>query len=172
MKPLPRKCQFAPVFGILTGDFDNDNLLDALLVGNFYGNNPFWGRIDALNGIFLKGNGNGEFEVKEYTNTGFLVPGDAKAIVEVPVPTGKNLILVSQNQDSVRSFIRRKDIKSIILGQEDAWAEIIFKDGTKRKQEFYHGSSYLSQTARALNLPQGAESYKIFTFRNMGIKSD
>jgi hypothetical protein len=164
MNPLPIKAQFAPVYGLLPGDFNEDQFLDVLLVGNFFGNNPFWGRIDALNGLLLTGKGNGEFQSLDYTKTGFLVEGDAKAIVELPLSAGENLILVTQNQDSLKTFLRKGIINNILLDNNDAWAEISFKDGSQRKQEFYYGNSYLSQSARILNLTENIQSYNIFKY--------
>jgi hypothetical protein len=164
MKPLPLEAQFAPVYGFLPGDFNDDQFLDVLLVGNFFGNNPFWGRIDALNGLLLTGLGNGDFQAMDYTKTGFLVEGDARAIVELPLSTGKNLILVTQNQDSLKTFLRKRILNHILTSNNDAWAHLIFKDGTQRKQEFYYGSSYLSQSARVMNLTENVESYKIFKY--------
>ena len=172
MNALPLESQYAPIYGFLTGDFNNDRFLDVLLVGNFFGNNPFWGRIDALNGLLLLGSGNGKFEAQEYVKTGFLVPGDAKAIVELPYSTGKNFILVTQNQDSLSSFSRNQNVKSIVLHPEDAFADIVFDDGSLRKQEFYYGNSYLSQSARVLDLPGKIRSYKIYSYKNSRSKTD
>jgi hypothetical protein len=162
MLTLPIKAQFSPVFAIHTGDFNDDPFLDILLVGNFFGNNPFWGRIDAMNGLLLLGNGTGQFEAFDYPQTGFLVEGDAKAFVELPHFSGEHLMLISQNQDSVCTFIRKKKMKAISIDPLDTWAEIIFQEGIKRKQEFYYGDTYLSQSSRTLQLPDNIESYTIY----------
>jgi len=115
--------------------------------------------------------GNGQFETLDYVKTGFLVEGDAKALVELPLTTGENLILVTQNQDSTRIFIRKQEARNVLIDDEDAWAEIFFDDGSVRKQEFYFGNTYLSQTARVLQLPDNAETYKIYNYNNSVIKS-
>ncbi len=54
---LPTEAQFAPVYGMLTGDYNQDGHLDALLVGNEYGMEVFAGRHDALTGVYLAGDG-------------------------------------------------------------------------------------------------------------------
>ncbi len=161
MTALPLKTQFAPVFGMLTGDFNHDQFLDVLIVGNFFGNNPFWGKIDALNGLFLAGKGNGQFEMLEYPHSGFLVPGDAKAIVDIPLNMGENFILVSQNQDSIKTFTSKYSGKMIDLKSNDIYVDIVFPDGSRRKHEFYFGNTYLSQSARLFRLPENVKTYKI-----------
>lgn len=168
LSSLPLKSQFSPVYGIMSGDFDDDQFLDVLLVGNFYGNNPFWGRMDALNGLLLKGMGNGQFTVLDYTQTGFLVSGDAKAIVNIPTQSGTEIILATQNQDSSRTFMVDRMVRHIELQPNDAWAELMFSGGSIRKQEFYYGDTYFSQSARMLYLPKKAISYKIFSYKSGG----
>ena len=161
---LPEMAQYAPLYGMLPGDFNGDNFLDLLIVGNEFGNNAFWGRIDALNGMLLEGLGNGDFMVKNYTESGFFVPGDAKALVGLPVDGNKLLVLASQNQDSLRVFelnfpadIRRVDPRA-------AWALIQLGDGKVRKQEFYYGESYYSQSARYLSLPEGVKNFTVYGY--------
>jgi hypothetical protein len=46
----------------------------------------------------------------------------------------------------------------------DAWAEITFSDGRKRKQELHYGDSYLSQSDRVLIVPENAQAVNIFSF--------
>ena len=118
------------------------------------------------------GKGNGKFQALDYIKTGFLAEGDAKAIVEVPLSSGKNLILVSQNQDSLKLFIRKEVINNILLDVDDAWAEITFKDGSQRKQEFYYGNTYFSQSARVLHIPENIQSYIIYNYNGSVRKED
>lgn len=165
VKNLPLRAQFAPVQSILTGDFNTDTYLDALVIGNLFGNNPFWGRMDALNGLLLLGKGNGEFESIEYPGSGFFVPGDARAIVELPSQkTSTSIILVAQNQDSLRKFSRSSLQDLVPVDFRDRWAEIRFRDGAKRKQEFYYGNTCNSQSARILLLGEHVDSYKVYPF--------
>jgi len=44
---------------------------------------------------------------------------------------------------------------------DDAYAEIIFTSGKKRKQEFQYGSSYLSQSSRVLVIPPGIKEIHV-----------
>lgn len=104
LAPLPTQAQIAPIYGMKTGNFNNDEFLDLLVVGNFYGNSIFWGRMDAMNGLLMLGNGQGGFVCEDYTKTGFLVPGDAKSLVNLPLSNGKELYIASQNRDSLKVF--------------------------------------------------------------------
>src|SRR5438477_7547762 len=51
--PLPRQAQIAPLYGILSGDFDHDGKLDLLLAGNFSGVQPEIGSMTAMAGVVL-----------------------------------------------------------------------------------------------------------------------
>ncbi len=162
--PLPTRVQFAPVFGMIVKDIDRDGNLDALLVGNDYGNDVFWGRYDAFNGLWLKGDGHNHFSPVNYPLSGFFVPGDAKALVTLPVPGNRDLILASQNMDSLRVFSLRNNRAKIKLKDDDACCVIKFKNGTKRREEFYYGHTFLSQSARVLYIPENAEKITVFSF--------
>lgn len=164
LKALPKEVQFAPVFGMLTADLNQDNYLDILLTGNFYGNNPFWGRYDAFNGLVLLNNGENEFTPLNYTKTGFLAEGDAKAIVSIPLSTGKEMILITQNQDELKNLSLNKSSDIISIKTYAFYTMMEFENGIKRKQEFYYGNSYLSQSARIFSKPGNVESYEIYSF--------
>jgi hypothetical protein len=163
-RSLPREAQFAPIFGMLPGDFNQDDFLDLLIVGNEFGNNAFWGRIDALNGLLLEGNGNGEFNAVNYPQSGFFVPGDAKALVGLPLD-GKNVLVISsQNQDSIRVFELNSPADMRLVNAGSGWALIELDDGKIRKQEFYYGAGYYSQSARYLSLPEGVRKYTVYGY--------
>jgi hypothetical protein len=101
---LPAKAQLAPINSMLTRDLDGDGNLDVLLVGNNFSNSVFWGPMDAMNGLILLGDGLGGFTCLDYPETGFHVPGDARSMVNLRTISGKELVAVSQNQDSLRVF--------------------------------------------------------------------
>ena len=101
---LPIEAQFAPTNDMLTGDFDSDGFKDILMVGNDYGNEIFIGRLDALNGLFLKGDGNGNFKTVSTEKSGFLVSGDAKNIATIKNTNNEDIILVTQNKGRLLIF--------------------------------------------------------------------
>jgi hypothetical protein len=96
--PLPREAQIAPVYGILAGDFDRDGKLDLLLAGNFDGVQPAIGRMSASYGLFLRGNGHGDFTPLGAAESGFFVPGQARDIQRLRTRRG-DLYIVARNDD-------------------------------------------------------------------------
>lgn len=174
--PLPIQAQFAPVFGMMSKDFDGDEKKDILLVGNNYGSEVFTGRHDASIGLFLKGDGKGGFKSKPVANSGFFVEGDAKGMAFLYDKNGKALLLVSQNQDSLKLFTNAGLVPFssnghlLTLEPMDAWAEIHYQSGKKEKQEFYYGSSYLSQSSRKLRLSAEVKGVTIYDFKGKSRK--
>ena len=98
MVPLPREAQIAPVYGILSSDVDGDGKQDLLLAGNFDGVKPEIGRMSAGYGLYLRGDGKGNYTPEKEVESGFLVPGQARDIQRVRTPNG-NLYIVSRNND-------------------------------------------------------------------------
>ncbi len=155
IKPLPIEAQAAPVFGMLAEDIDGDGNLDVLMTGNDYGMDPYTGRMDAFNGLYLKGDGKGNFQPFTIAQSGFYVPGDAKALAKIHSAKGEDLYVATQNQDSVMVYaksINNKNSKWINLQPEDFSADIFYKNISTKHIEFYYGDSYLSQSSRKLEL--------------------
>ena len=162
IKELPVEVQFAPIFGILPADINNDGNIDLLFTGNDYAIEPMSGRIDAFNGLVLTGNGNGDFEVIKLRKAGFKVPGDAKGLARIFDADGNELYLVTQNKDSVLLFSKTAEHSFLKVPDDAQWVEISMKNGSKRKHEVYYGSSYLSQSSRALAITQEMIGLRIF----------
>lgn len=110
LKPLPSSCQLAPINTILVDDFDSDGHLDALLAGNDFQAEPQFGRYDALNGIFLRGDGEGNFQDIPSAQSGFFVPGQCNQLVKMKTANGQTLILAGQNNDSLQVFRLNKTL--------------------------------------------------------------
>lgn len=163
LRPLPMEAQFAPVFGIEIQDFNSNGQLDILLVGNDYSIELMSGRIDASNGIYLAGNGDGSFSSLKPYQSGFFVKGDAKGIASLVDNNGNELILTTQNKDSLVTHMRSSaSILKTIDPKDALFAEIKLKNGKTRKHEFYYGSSYLSQSSRKLPVLSNYESITLF----------
>ncbi|WP_158861115.1 VCBS repeat-containing protein [Lunatibacter salilacus] len=166
IKSLPTIAQFGPIYGMNAQDFDEDGNIDLLLTGNSFSVNPMLGRYDALNGIFLKGDGHGNFGVVPNQESGFFLEGDGKALAELVMDSGESLLLASQNNDSVKAFLQEEN-KFTIYNTEsnDAYSYLYFKNGKKRKHEFYYGHSYLSQSTRKLKYDiHRIDSIQVYNF--------
>ncbi|TDQ32358.1 VCBS repeat-containing protein [Zeaxanthinibacter enoshimensis] len=104
VKSLPKEAQLAPVTDLLITDLDEDGNKDLLLIGNDYGNEPFIGKYDAFNGLFLKGDGQGNFVAVPAVESGFVVPGDAKSLISIQGSDKRQVFLAGQNRDSLLIF--------------------------------------------------------------------
>ena len=151
------------LFGISVIDFNNDANLDILGVGNSYSTEPLTGYYDAGIGVSLQGDGLGNFETVSVTKSGFFVDRDAKGLAAINLGRRKLAWIATANRDSVKMFEQaaQQNISVLKILPDDAYAEIIFTNGKKRKQEFYFGSSYLSQSSRVLVLPRGRKEVQM-----------
>ncbi|MBU2949915.1 VCBS repeat-containing protein [Tamlana agarivorans] len=95
---LPIESQFSSINGILINDYDGDGLLDALVAGNLHNAEVETPRNDAGFGLFLKGNGKGDFESIPVAKSGFYVPGDVKDLKEITIG-GKKHVIAVKNDD-------------------------------------------------------------------------
>jgi enediyne biosynthesis protein E4 len=163
---LPAETQWSPVFGVTINDWDADGNLDIALIGNDYGMAPNLGRNDALNGLILKGDGQGNFKRANIIESGFYVPGDGKALVQF-VANGKLHIAASQNQEWLKVFARKENVDHIVqMLPNDLFVIYTLKNGEKRKEECYYGSSFLSQSARFVLVSNAIASITISNNKN------
>ncbi len=158
MSALPADAQISPIFGMLVTDFDDDGNLDLLTVGNDYSNEVLTGFYDSGIGTCLKGDGKGHFKSIHNLKSGFFVDSDAKGFAEITLKDNKSLFIVTSNKDTLKAFENKNDSKKINIEKNDAFAEIEFINGKKRKVEFYYGSGYLSQSTRSLTLPKNSKN--------------
>jgi hypothetical protein len=109
---LPVEVQFSSVNDLLIDDYNRDNHLDILLAGNMYSTEVKTPRNDAGIGLFLAGDGKGNFKSINYPESGFFVPYDVKSLEEIKVDDTR-YILVGCNNDSLRVFkVNRSDAVS------------------------------------------------------------
>jgi hypothetical protein len=168
LKPLPKMAQVSPVNGITTDDVNGDGNLDVFMIGNDYGNEVFSGRYDACTGLVLLGNGNGEFKVSPSYQNGFKVDGDAKALARLKSALGKELLIATQNLDSLCIFIGGNDSVNQHFfhpAPYDSWAVLEHKNTKKEKVEFYYGSGYLSQSTRSIVIPQSVTGVVVYDYK-------
>lgn len=152
---LPVDAQFAPVFGLLADDFNGDESPDILMVGNNYGTEVFTGRHDAFIGLFLAGDGKGNFNPLPVTESGFFVDGDAKALIQYYGPEHERMVLASQNRDHLKLFkVREAQHNNMLItpAADEYEARIFYRDGHVARREFYYGSGWISASSRQFKL--------------------
>jgi hypothetical protein len=150
MIPLPAQAQFSVLNGMVEGDFDGDGNPDLVINGNDYGTEVSTGRYDALNGLFLRGDGKGGFQPESILASGIYIPGDGKALAALRGAGGRYLLAAGQNRGPLKLYERREKGWQIGLDPGDVAALVTLKNGRVRREEFQFGESFLSQSGRFL----------------------
>ncbi len=167
MHPLPAIAQVAPVFGMVADDFNNDGNPDVMLCGNDFGNEVSNGRYDGLNGLVLLGDGKGNFNAQTILKSGIFLPGNAKALVKLRGIDNHYLIAASQNRGPLELFEQKKSPKkNIALKANDKIIFIHLKNGKTRRDEIYHGNSFLSQSSLFISVNDTMQSIDIINNKN------
>lgn len=166
-KSLPIQAQFAPVYGMLTDDFNNDGQIDVLVAGNSYATETSTGRYDAMRGFLLTGKGNGNFGEFPMEATGLAADKDVKALVQINLKKGHGLLLVANNNDKSESYIiNRKVNRAITARPNEVYAVVQLKNGSSYKHEFYYGNNYLSQSSGKIIWNSSIRSVDFYDYRN------
>lgn len=161
MIPLPSLAQVSVLNGMVADDFDRDGHLDVLINGNDFGTDISIGRYDALNGLLLKGDGQGKFLPLTIQQSGIYIPGNGKALVKIAGRNGNYMVAASQNKDYLKLFESNTKMKFIKINPDDRVAILHLKNGQMRKEEFYYGSSFLSQSSRFISITPDISSVDI-----------
>ncbi|MEO1624772.1 MAG: VCBS repeat-containing protein [Bacteroidota bacterium] len=154
---LPAEAQLAPIYGILPYDVDADGRKDLLLVGNDYGMEMQQGRADALSGLVLLGGDNFQFDPLRLEDSHFAVLGAGIGIVSMLAGEQEELVLSTQNRDSLEVFELAKPSRAVYhrLEATEVKARHHFSDGRIQLEELYPGSGFLSQKGHYLRqLPE------------------
>ncbi|MEM9830768.1 MAG: FG-GAP-like repeat-containing protein, partial [Bacteroidota bacterium] len=165
LSDLPLQAQWAPVYGIVVQDFDRDGFLDALLTGNNFGTETITGRYDASVGTLLKGDGDGDFTAISPVESGLVINRDSRGVA-VLQQADRSVYLVTNNSDSLQVYASVwPDAENAISIPKDVLsAQLTFADSSQRRQEFYYGNSYLSQSSRKLLLTGNETGIRLIYF--------
>jgi len=97
LKPLPKEAQFAPIYALLSGDFNNDGKQDIVTGGNLYNVKPEVGKYDASYGLLLLGNGDGTFKSVSATESGISFSGQVRDLHLLDIAQEKLLVVVKND---------------------------------------------------------------------------
>jgi hypothetical protein len=150
MAPLPVQAQLSVLNGMTVDDFNADGNLDVLINGNDWGTEVSVGRYDALNGLLLKGDGKGNFTSLSILESGIYIPGNGKGLVKLETADHGYAVAAGQNRGPLKVFELKQPVSCVRLKPDDMSAEVVYADGRRQQQEFYYGSSFLSQQGRFL----------------------
>jgi enediyne biosynthesis protein E4 len=162
--PLPYQAQWSTVYGILVDDFNNDGAVDVLLSGNDYGTETSTGQYDAMNGLLLLGDANFNFVPQTMMQSGITIPNCGRGLVKLLV-NNEYTIAASQNRGVMQLFGLRSHDKVTTLVPNETSALVYLKNGKIRKEEYYFGSTFLSQSAKIIALNNQVAKMEIFTIK-------
>ncbi len=103
LRELPMAAQLAPMYGLLIEDVDGDGAQDLLMGGNFHRAKPEVGRYDASYGLWLRGDGQGNFATVPARASGLRFEGEARDLRSLPTRNGR-LLLVARNDDRLQVY--------------------------------------------------------------------
>ncbi len=100
-KPLEKMAQLSSVNAFYSEDINNDGNLDIVLAGNLYGSEVETPRNDASYGLFLAGDGQGNFKAQMPYESGLMIRGEVRKIKEIGLKDGRKAILIARNNDEL-----------------------------------------------------------------------
>jgi len=95
---LPSAVQYTPIYATHAEDLNGDGHIDILLGGNLYESKPEVGRYDASRGVFLSGDGKGNFNLINNSESGFTIDGQVRDIKKIKLES-REAIVVFRNND-------------------------------------------------------------------------
>jgi len=159
--PLPREAQVSVINGMVVDDLDGDGNLDVLMNGNDYGTEVATGQYDALNGLLLKGDGKGGFSPRSIQESGICIPHNGKALVKLLSSSGDYRVAASQHQDALKLYQLKRRVNAVRINPDEVSAVVMGRENKSRKEEFYYGSSFLSQSSRFILVDSSIERVTI-----------
>ncbi len=96
-KPLPQMAQISSINKFVVEDFDKDGNLDVVLAGNLYNAEVETPRNDASFGLYLQGDGNGNFMPKRMLESGLKIVGDVRGMEVLNVDKERHILVAKNN---------------------------------------------------------------------------
>jgi hypothetical protein len=159
-EPLPWPVQLAPLQGMIAVDVNGDGAMDLVASQNSFDPIPEHGRADAGLGIVLQGDGRGGFSFISWSNSGFVLPGDARGLIAADFDRNgwPDIFATRNNRESALFLYQRESATPrwrVGLDPEAPsggfpWGAVLtvhLKDGQRQAIEFYPVTSRLSQSA-------------------------
>ena len=124
---LPKETQWAPVTGLVAGDFTGDGHLDVFMCQNNFQVEPMTPRMDAGLGLLCLGDGTGQFRTMPHFQSGIKIHGEQRGAAGGDWnQDGRLDLIVGQNNGSAKLLSNQSvtpGIRVRLLGQElNPWA--------------------------------------------------
>ena len=159
---LPLESQMSPIFGLANLPINGDQFQDILATSNLSYSREFWGTYNALRGISLLNEGT----IPNFTiGPNPMIKGDSRSVVGLWLDGQWHNFTTRVNKTLLDISIDCPKCWSFQAGADDQYAYIYFKDGTKRRVEFYYGNSFRGQSSRSLVLADrtAVQSVEVWT---------
>ncbi len=160
--PLPAEAQFAPAFATCVGDYDGDGSEDVFLSQNFFTVEEQTSRFDAGLGLWLRGDGRGNFKAVSGRESGVKVYGEQRGAALCDYDADGRLDLaVTQNGAATKLFhnaAARPGLRVRLAGPPGnpagigAVVRLHFGARAGAAREVHAGSGYWSQDSAVLVL--------------------
>jgi hypothetical protein len=98
-RSLPIEAQFAPSLAVAVGDFDGDGAQDIFLAQNFFRVDPQTSRYDAGRGLWLRGDGHGNFTALSGDESGIKIYGEQTGVLLKDLDADGKLDLAVRQQN-------------------------------------------------------------------------
>lgn len=161
--PLPAEAQFAPAFAPVVADFDGDGREDLFLSQNCFALRPEEPRLDAGRGLWLRGDGRGNFSPVPGQQSGLRIHGEQRGAAVADFDgDGRPDLAVAQNSGETKLFRNlggRPGLTVRLQGPAEnptavgASLRLITVAGRGPVREIHAGSGYLSQDSATQVLP-------------------
>jgi hypothetical protein len=159
---LPMEAQFAPAFGVCVADYDGDGNEDVFLSQNFFDVEPDTSRYDAGRGLWLQGDGKGNFRAVPGQESGVKIYGEQRgAAVGDFDADGRVDLVVGQNNAETKLYhnlLGKPGLRVRLEGSKGnpsavgAAVRLKFGDRFGPLREIHAGSGYWSQDSPVLVL--------------------
>ena len=105
-RSLPIEAQFSPALAVAIGDFDGDGASDIFLAQNFFRVDPQTSRYDAGCGLWLRGDGHGNFTPLSGAESGIRIYGEQTGVLLKDFDGDGRLDLAVRQQNAETKFFR------------------------------------------------------------------